>query len=73
MMIKKLIAWLKSLYVSGEDQTVAATAPATESTAAEVDDSVNDFDSAFEFVAKGIELLGEDAKDELIALAKKYV
>lgn len=72
MMIKKLIAWLKSLYVSKEDQTVAATTPAATETPV-ADDSVNDFDSAFEFVAKGIELLGEDAKDELIALAKKYV
>ncbi|MBP2197211.1 hypothetical protein JOJ88_002647 [Pantoea cypripedii] len=34
---------------------------------------VQDFEQAFQFVADGVAKLGAGAKDELIALAKKYL
>ncbi|MDU5780748.1 MAG: hypothetical protein E6Z83_08050 [Pantoea sp.] len=34
---------------------------------------VNDFEAAMEFVVDGVEKLGDAAKDELVALAKKYL
>lgn len=54
----------------------AATAPAAAVPAQTVQDTVkeaeSDFKSAFDFVYKGIALLGEAAKDELVALVEKH-
>lgn len=56
-------------------QPVAA-APATAEVitpATEVKSGVQDFEAAMNFVVDGVEKLGDAAKDELIALAKKYL
>lgn len=50
-----------------------APAAAEVSPADEVKAGVHDFEEAFKFVADGVAKLGEGAKDELIALAKKYL
>lgn len=34
---------------------------------------VSDLDKALAYIEHGIKVLGEDAKDELVALAKKYL
>ncbi|MBE5254528.1 hypothetical protein [Mixta mediterraneensis] len=56
-------------------QPVASTVSATEtaSPAAEVKAGVKDFEAALAFVESGVAQLGEAAKDELKALAKKYL
>ena len=56
-------------------QPVASTVSATEtaSPAAEVKAGVKDFEAALTFVESGVAQLGEAAKDELKALAKKYL
>jgi len=41
--------------------------------AAKVKSGVQDFEAAMNFVVDGVEKLGDAAKDELIALAKKYL
>ena len=41
--------------------------------ATEVKDGVQDFEAAMNFVVDGVEKLGDAAKDELVALAKKYL
>jgi hypothetical protein len=54
--------------------TVSDPAPVTEATpASEVKAGVKDFEAAFTFVEHGIAQLGEAAKDELKALAQKYL
>lgn len=52
----------------------ATTVPAvpTQEVQDTVKESESDFKSAFEFVYKGIALLGESAKDELVALVEKH-
>lgn len=61
------------------DETVVqpvSAAPATAEVitpAAEVKSGVQDFEAAMNFVIDGVEKLGDAAKDELIALAKKYL
>lgn len=54
----------------------ALAAPATAEVvtpATEVKSGVQDFEAAMNFVVDGVEKLGDAAKDELIALAKKYL
>lgn len=65
--------------VSGQDAAITP-APAVNTTAvtaltpsAEVKDGVQDFEAAMNFVVDGVEKLGDAAKDELVALAKKYL
>lgn len=60
------------------DTTVVTTEPATETTvtatpATEVKSGVQDFEAALAFVESGVAQLGVAAKDELKALAKKYL
>lgn len=61
------------------DATVAQPVLAVPATAevitptAEVKSGVQDFEAAMNFVVDGVETLGDAAKDELIALAKKYL
>ncbi|MDF7627704.1 hypothetical protein PUG46_00305 [Erwiniaceae bacterium L1_55_4] len=40
---------------------------------AEVKAGVQDFEAALQFVLDGVEKLGNEAKDELVVLAKKYL
>jgi len=64
--------------VSGQSDAIT---PASTSTpvstvvtpSTEVKDGVQDFEAAMNFVVDGVEKLGDAAKDELIALAKKYL
>ncbi|MGK3126362.1 hypothetical protein ACCY16_19765 [Candidatus Pantoea formicae] len=53
----------------------AASQPAVAASAVQQDisASVKDFTQAFNFVEQGVEKLGVAAKDELIALARKYL
>lgn len=62
------------------DSTVVTTDPATATAAtvtatpaAEVKAGVQDFEAALAFVESGVAQLGAAAKDELKALAKKYL
>jgi len=65
--------------VSGQDAAITpapavSTIPATAvAPSAEVKDGVQDFEAAMNFVVDGVEKLGDAAKDELVALAKKYL
>lgn len=52
---------------------VVAPAPVADVAVAEVKAGVQDFEKAFQFVADGVAQLGAGAKDELFALAKKYL
>ena len=88
-MIKRFLNWLKSIYFKpapAETQTpeesamsdipveVAAQPVTVNPTpAAEVKAGVADFEAALSFVESGVAQLGEAAKDELKALAKKYL
>ncbi|WP_394551445.1 hypothetical protein C1N58_12450 [Pantoea sp. SGAir0180] len=54
--------------VSAAPATAEVITPATE-----VKSGVQDFEAAMNFVVDGVEKLGDAAKDELIALAKKYL
>ncbi|MGP2449039.1 hypothetical protein ACTUSR_08025 [Pantoea stewartii subsp. indologenes] len=60
--------------------SATTSAPSTDDVAAQsvtpavaVKTSVKDFDAAFNFVEQGIAQLGEAAKEELKALAMKYL
>ena len=72
--------------ITASDNSVTAapavdSAPVTADTAQVVDTTpvvevktgVKDFEAAFSFVEQGVEMLGEAAKDELKALAQKYL
>lgn len=50
-----------------------ATGASTDAVSQDMSASVKDFVQAFNFVESGVEKLGEAAKDELIALARKYM
>ncbi len=50
-----------------------ASPSAVSAVSEDVSDSVKDFTQAFNFVEQGVEKLGAAAKDELIALARKYL
>lgn len=54
--------------VSAAPATAEVNTPATK-----VKSGVQDFEAAMNFVVDGVEKLGDAAKDELIALAKKYL
>jgi hypothetical protein len=86
--MSKFIAWLKSLFIHSPeektemtDQVVEVTPAAVTTTdtataitpAAEVKTGVADFETALKFVEDGVTVLGDAAKDELKALAKKYL
>ncbi len=58
--------------VVAPDAPVAATA-ASDAVAQDISAGVKDFVQAFSFVEQGVLKLGGAAKDELIALAKKYL
>ncbi|KTS33140.1 hypothetical protein NS389_14495 [Pantoea dispersa] len=58
--------------VVAPDAPVAATA-ASDAVAQDISAGVRDFVQAFSFVEQGVLKLGSAAKDELIALAKKYL
>ncbi|KJV49651.1 hypothetical protein VH86_03975 [Pantoea sp. BL1] len=73
----KFLTWLKSLFIhSSEEKTemtdqvvdIPAITPTTE-----VKAGVTDFETALKLVEDGVVVLGEAAKDELVALAKKYL
>ncbi|WP_205954228.1 hypothetical protein [Pantoea stewartii] len=60
--------------------SVTTSAPSTDDVTAQsvtpavaVKTSVKDFDAAFNFVEQGVAQLGEAAKEELKALAMKYL
>lgn len=60
--------------VTADPTTVTAdTATVAEKPAAEVKAGVQDFEAALAFVESGVAQLGAAAKDELKALAKKYL
>lgn len=72
----KIINRLKSLFFTHKEKkamtdTVVEVPEATPS--AEFKTGVEDFEKAFEFVTAGVKTLGDAAKDELKALAKKYL
>ena len=50
-----------------------ATGASADSVSQDINASVKDFTQAFNFVESGVEKLGAGAKDELIALARKYL
>ncbi|MBS0898382.1 hypothetical protein, partial [Pantoea dispersa] len=58
--------------VAVPDAPVTATA-ASDAVAQDISAGVKDFVQAFSFVEQGVLKLGSAAKDELIALAKKYL
>mgnify|MGYP004709662527 CR=1 FL=1 len=51
----------------------ASSAPVADAVSQDINASVKDFTQAFNFVESGVEKLGAAAKDELIALARKYL
>lgn len=53
--------------------TTTTVEPVTTTATAVVSDGVHDFEAALQFVLDGVEKLGDEAKDELVALAKKYL
>lgn len=59
--------------VTAQPVAVAPVAAAGRSPAAEVKAGVQDFEAALAFVESGVAQLGAAAKDELKALAKKYL
>jgi len=84
----KIIEWLKSLFIHPKEESTemseplndAATAQPAVATAAvaltpagEVKAGVQDFEAALAFVESGVAQLGTAAKDELKALAVKYL
>jgi len=75
--MKQLFTWLKGLFTHPKetktmtDQVVEV--PAVTTPTAEVKAGVQDFEAALTFVESGVTQLGEAAKDELKALAKKYL
>ncbi|KGT87231.1 hypothetical protein NG99_23705 [Erwinia typographi] len=84
--LKGLIIYLKektqmtdqTQEVQAEDVPAADAAAVVEPEVAadpaeEVKSGVADFESALAFVESGVAKLGEAAKDELIAIAKKYL
>ena len=85
--MQKLLNWLKGLFLHPKETNtmtdtvvevpaVAATteqATAAATPAAEAKAGVQDFEAALAFVESGVKQLGEAAKDELKALAKKYL
>lgn len=54
-------------------ETPAVETPAVETPAQEVKAGVNDLEKALWFIEQGVQNLGVAAKDELVALAKKYL
>ncbi|MDF7658334.1 hypothetical protein PUG81_05080 [Erwiniaceae bacterium L1_54_6] len=62
--------------VTTEQAAVVDPAPvvaASLTPASEAKTGVADFEAALKFVEDGVEKLGDAAKDELVALAKKYL
>ena len=83
----KILEWLKSLFIHPKEESTemseplndavtaqpVATATVAPTPAAEVKAGVQDFEAALAFVESGVAQLGAAAKDELKALAKKYL
>lgn len=84
----KILEWLKSLFIHPKEestemseplndavtaQPVVAAATVAPTPAAEVKAGVQDFEAALAFVESGVSQLGAAAKDELKALAVKYL
>lgn len=79
----KILEWLKSLFIHPKEESTemagtVATQPVTAgeqtvSPEADVKAGVQDFEAALAFVENGVAQLGAAAKDELKALAVKYL
>ena len=85
----KFLTWLKSLFIHPKEESNQMSEPLNDATtvqpvaapvtaevvtpAAEVKAGVQDFEAALAFVESGVAQLGAAAKDELKALAKKYL
>ena len=64
---------LSPLESFANEVAVASSAPVADAVSQDINASVKDFTQAFNFVESGVEKLGVAAKDELIALARKYL
>ncbi|WP_158780499.1 hypothetical protein [Pantoea sp. BAV 3049] len=84
--MQKFLNWLKGLFIHPKETNTMAentvvTEPAvsaepstvTNAPVVEAKAGVQDFEAALAFVESGVAQLGEAAKDELKALAKKYL
>ncbi|WP_312630971.1 hypothetical protein [Pantoea piersonii] len=81
----KILEWLKSLFIHPKEESTEMSEPlndtataqpavaAASTPAAEVKAGVQDFEAALAFVESGVVQLGAAAKDELKALAIKYL
>lgn len=83
----KILEWLKSLFIHPKEESTEMSEPLNDAVtaqpvaaatvastpAAEVKAGVQDFEAALAFVESGVAQLGAAAKDELKALAVKYL
>jgi hypothetical protein len=82
----KIPEWLKHLFIHPREENPEMSEPLSDATpvtaapvaetptpATEVQAGVKDLKAALAFIESGIGHLGEAAKDELVALAQKYL
>jgi hypothetical protein len=80
----KIPEWLKRPFIYPEEESTEMSEPLSDATpvtavtetptpATEVQAGVKDLKAALAFIESGISHLGEAAKDELVALAQKYL